>query len=265
MKIRSVIVRIKNLLADQFGLDPVKAFSALCNTPRFVRDLFYFSARYKGRLSFNPCLNDWDEEGGTTRGEYFWQDLYVARKIQTANPSNHVDIGSRVDGFIAHVASYRQLEVIDIRPISAEIPGIKFRQANLMDLAPELVSYCDSLSCLHALEHFGLGRYGDPIDPAGHQAGFRNMAKMLQSGGVFYLSVPIGVGCVQFNGQRILDPAEILELARISDLGLKEFAYMNLDDALVESSEPMKDIQKLSNLRYSLGIFTFIKLSTDDN
>jgi hypothetical protein len=31
--------------------------------------------------------------------------------------------------------------------------------------------YCDSLSCLHALEHFGLGRYGDPIDPRGHEKG----------------------------------------------------------------------------------------------
>ncbi|MBV5330073.1 MAG: DUF268 domain-containing protein, partial [Chlorobium sp.] len=53
----------------------------------------------------------------------------------------------------------------------------------------KLRSYCDSLSCLHALEHFGLGRYGDPIDPHGYADGLRNMVKILRQGGLFYLSV----------------------------------------------------------------------------
>ncbi len=47
-----------------------------------------------------PCLHDWYEEGGTTKSEYFWQDLLVGRMIYAANPARHVDIGSRVDGFV---------------------------------------------------------------------------------------------------------------------------------------------------------------------
>jgi len=37
-----------------------------------------------------------------------------------------VDIGSRVDGFVAHVASFREIEVFDVRPISAQIPASSF-------------------------------------------------------------------------------------------------------------------------------------------
>lgn len=93
----------------------------------------------------------------------------VARAIHTAKPVKHVDIGSRVDGFVAHVASFREIEVFDVRPISTAVPGVLFRQADLMD-SPSLPAdtegggYCDSLSCLHAIEHFGLGRYGDTVD-----------------------------------------------------------------------------------------------------
>jgi SAM-dependent methyltransferase len=260
MSILSLATRLKGLLADQFGLDPTKTLRALWNTPRFARDLYRFRSVYKGRLRLYPCLHDWHEEGGTARGEYFWQDLYVARKIYSANPVKHVDIGSRIDGFVAHVASYRQLEVIDIRPITATIPGIEFKQGNLMNLAPEMVNYCDSLSCLHALEHFGLGRYGDPIEPYGHEAGLGNMARMVRNGGTLYLSVPVGFGRVEFNGQRVLDPGAILVLARTNDLTLKELAYITRDDVLVESTDPMSDIQSLATQRYSLGIFTFQKV-----
>lgn len=44
-------------------------------------------------------------------------------------------------------------------------PSAKFKQADLVRPVEGMAGYCDSLSCLHALEHFGLGRYGDPIDP----------------------------------------------------------------------------------------------------
>ena len=138
-------------------------------------------------MTFHPCLYDWYEEGGTTKDEYFWQDLYVARKIYANAPVKHVDIGSRVDSFVAHIASFREIEVFDIRPISTLIPGIVFKQADFMKPLEHIQDYCDSISCLHALEHFGLGRYGDPINPSGYELGIENMAKMLKSSGVFYV------------------------------------------------------------------------------
>jgi len=64
-----------------------------------------------GLVAFNPQLHDRYMEAGATESEYFWQDLIVARWIQDANPERHVDVGSRIDGFVAHVASTREIEV----------------------------------------------------------------------------------------------------------------------------------------------------------
>jgi hypothetical protein len=204
-------------------------------------------------------LYDWYEEGGATKDEYFWQDLYVARKIHLANPEKHVDIGSRIDGFVAHVASFREVEVFDIRPVTPLIPGVIFKQADLMSQSELQTAYCDSLSCLHALEHFGLGRYGDPININGYVDGLQNMAKILKKEGLLYLSVPIGIERVVFNANRVFNPAHLAQLAMLNGLLLKDFAFLGASRILVESSSPEQDIKALSEQRYSLGIFTFIK------
>lgn len=161
-----------------------------------------------------PCLRDADDAGGTATGHYFHQDLHVAQRVFALKPERHIDVGSRVDGFVAHVASFREIDVLDIRPIrQSRISAIRFRQADLMRLPEDLQGSTDSVSCLHALEHFGLGRYGDPIDPAGYEKGFRSLEAMLLPGGVLHLSVPIGRQRIEFNAHRIFDPTTILELA----------------------------------------------------
>jgi hypothetical protein len=227
--------------------------------PRFIVDWMIFRKSYKGKLSLFPCLYDWYEEGGSTKGEYFWQDLHVARKIHISNPVKHVDVGSRIDGFVAHVASFREVYVFDIRPVTSDIPGIVFKQADLMSELNSLTNYCDSLSCLHALEHFGLGRYGDPINTQGYVVGLENMAKLLKLGGMFYLSVPIGVERVEFNAHRIFDPESLVQLAKNNGLLLREFAWIEAGKALNQSSNFDQDISLVSKMQYSLGIFTFIK------
>lgn len=83
-------------------------------------------------------------EGGVIKSEYFWQVLLVSRWINEANPRKQVDIGSRVDGFVAHVASFREIEVLDVRPITTEIPGVKF-------INPTLTSQLNQLMVLKAL------------------------------------------------------------------------------------------------------------------
>lgn len=122
-----------------------------------------------------------------------------------------------------------------------------------------MAGYCDSLSCLHALEHFGLGRYGDPIDPKGYECGLVNMAGLLRQGGVFYLSVPIGIDRVEFNAHRVFDPRVIIDLAVKNSLHLSALTVI-LQGGRVE--ELMLDEPQLSDLasqRYALGIFTFVK------
>lgn len=242
---------------SQVGLNPLLFLRSLRGLPWYVRDLRNFKAGFSGTLRLKPCLHDRYEEGGSTKSEYFWQDLLVARMIFQAAPIKHIDVGSRVDGFVAHVASFREIEVLDVRPISTTIPGIVFRTADLMALTSEQEESCDSLSCLHALEHFGLGRYGDPINPLGWHAGLANMARLLQKGGVLYLSVPIGQERVEFNANWVFEPSSILVAAKKSGLELVSLKVIARD---VRDVEPTKEsLDALAGLAYALGIFTFKK------
>lgn len=257
---RETFKKIYWLLCFQFGFDIRRLARSLRGIPRYVADWLRFRKGYEGQLDFRPCLFDWYEEGGATNNEYFWLDLYIARKINMSNPEKHVDIGSRVDGFVAHVASFREIEVFDIRPVTSQIPGVNFQKADLMNPSEIFSEYCDSLSCLHALEHFGLGRYGDPIDPNGYKKGLANMTKIIRPGGLFYLSVPIGKERVEFNAHRIFSPHSIVNLAAENNLVLKEFSWIGSSLALVQSSQPARDMDELGKQRYALGIFTFVKL-----
>ncbi len=257
--LRDSIRRLYWLLSAQFGIDPRKTLRSLRGLPRYVRDFFRFRSNYAGRLEFLPCLHDWYEEGGTTKSEYFWQDLLVARKIFEARPERHVDIGSRVDGFVAHVASFREIEVFDVRPITSQIPGVTFKQADLMKPVDEMAGYCDSLSCLHALEHFGLGRYGDPIDPKGFERGLVNMSSLLRKDGVFYLSVPIGIDRVEFNAHRVFDPRVIVNLATQHSLRLSALTVIQSGGKVETPALDEAQLSSLANQRYALGIFVFQK------
>jgi hypothetical protein len=79
-----------------------------------------------------PCLEERDEESGVVAEHYFLQDLLVAQKIfQLNSPSRHVDIGSRIDGFVGHVASFREVEVFDVRDQKLDIVNIRFTRADL--------------------------------------------------------------------------------------------------------------------------------------
>jgi len=259
MSIRAILLRLYRLLRDQVGIDPIKALRSVQGLPRFVRDYFRFRASYTGRLELLPCLHDWHEEGGATTLEYFWQDLLVARAIFEARPERHVDIGSRVDGFVAHVASFREIEVFDVRPITTQVPGVTFRRADLMKPVEGMTGYCDSVSCLHALEHFGLGRYGDPIDPKGFERGLANMTALLRKNGVFYLSVPIGVERVEFNGQRVFDPRAMIDLAMANSLELRELKVIRQGGKVEALALDELRLSDLASQRYALGIFTFKK------
>jgi len=237
------------------GLDLRRA-ATLRFLPRYWSDRIAF-VRAGGRITRSQAvLGDFAASSGTASGHYFHQDLLVARLIHAAAPRRHVDVGSRVDGFVAHVASFREIEVFDIRPQPAPAhPQIRFVQADLMQLDGGLEGCCDSVSCLHALEHFGLGRYGDPIDPQGHRRGFESLHRMLEPGGTLYLSFPIGQPGVHFNAHRVFDPEQPLEWAA-ERLVLAQFHFVD------DRGELHRDrrIEDARGLRYGCGIYVLRKI-----
>lgn len=262
---KSTLIKIHWFISSQFGFDLLRFFCSLRGIPNFFKTWIKFRKKYSGKMTLMPCLYDRYQEGGTTKSEYFWQDLLVARQVYADRPERHVDVGSRVDGFVAHLASFREVEVFDIRPISTEVPGIVFKKADMMDPRSILSyianggGYCDSLSCLHALEHFGLGRYGDPVDPDGYLRGISNMSSLLKQGGKLYLSVPIGMERVEFNAHRIFDPRDLIKMCGNFNLILLGLTLVNSDSVSSEFIPDEMSLDRIAHESYTLGIFTFKK------
>lgn len=263
-KLKNILIKIHWVCKNQFGIDMQRFLWAIVRMPAYLINWFKFRKIYSGKVSFMPCLHDIKEEGGAAASEYFWQDILVARSVYNNQPERHVDVGSRVDGFVAHVASFRKIEVFDVRPITSEVQGIIFRQADLMDLGSIGAyvhgdGYCDSLSCLHAIEHFGLGRYGDKIDPSGYKKGIANLAKILKSNGTLYLSTPIGQERVEFNANWVFDPCVLVSFARSCGLVLQDLTICAPGNSPKNIPIDKDTLEKLSSCRYKLGIFVFKK------
>lgn len=249
---------MKRFLGRIFSLLGIQPFTliAIRHLPRFFSEAQTFK-RLGGSISLRyPILSDYKELAGTMKGHYFHQDLFVAKQIFHDNPKRHVDVGSRLDGFVAHVASFRDIEVLDIRNVTSQVPGIKFTQADLMQ---DSAVRSDSVSCLHAIEHFGLGRYGDEVDPQGHLKGFSSIASIVTKGGVLYLSFPISkVERTEVNAHRVFDPRSVFSWPGIEGFKLEKFSFV--DDA----GDFFEDVQisdaESQQLVFGCGIYTLRKL-----
>ena len=123
----------------------------------------------------------------------------------------------------------------------------------------EFMNYCDSVSCLHAFEHFGLGRYGDNVDASGYTKGLKAISSMLKVGGKMYLSVPVGVSKVMFNAHRVFDPREIINTAIINSLHVKDLVCISSYGSITTLGDIEQDLKYLSESEYNLAVYTFVK------
>ena len=200
-----------------------------------------------------PILGDRFSKAGFAGGHYFHQDLWAARKVFQRSPLKHLDVGSRVDGFIAHLLAFMPVIVMDIRPLESSISGLSFIQDDATEMAQIATDSVESLSSLHVAEHLGLGRYGDAVDP---HACFRFMAslqRVLAPGGTLYFSVPVGRERVEFNANRVFSPRTIL--GSFSGLRLLSFSFVGDDGCLNENQDPLA----LPESELACGLFEFSK------
>jgi SAM-dependent methyltransferase len=189
---------------------------------------------------------------GSARGHYFHQDLWAARQLYERRVHRHVDVGSRVDGFVAHILPFCDVEYVDIRPLDVQIPGLVFRTGSLVAMPFETDSVL-SLSSLHVIEHVGLGRYGDPVDPNGYRLAAAELVRVLAPGGILLIGTPVGRERLCFDAHRVFDPARIAKL--FEPLHLQSFALVEEDGALVQGAS----FESARRHEYACGLFIFEK------
>jgi SAM-dependent methyltransferase len=253
------------ILLKESGLYPKNLFYMLKGFPVYLRNKSLLKKQLKETNApfkitrLYPQLTDRYDTTGSFPLHYFYQDLYVAQRVFNNSSLKHVDIGSRIDGFVTHVASFRKIEVIDIREIKGNIPNVSFLRADLMSNDFNLHDYCDSVSCLHTIEHFGLGRYGDSVDVNGHLKGLKNITNMLKKNGRLYISTVIGPQRIEFDAHRVFSVKYLIDLIE-NDFTIANFSYIDEKNKLHVSAElSEKNIQNNFLCSYGCGIFELIK------
>ncbi|MBI1176056.1 DUF268 domain-containing protein [bacterium] len=212
-----------------------------------------FQLRWSERLVF---LNDRTTTTGFDR-HYVYHPAWAARVLKQTCPTEHVDISSTLH-FVSLVSAFIPVRFYDFRPADLHLPGLTCEQANLLAL-PFPDNSVESLSCMHVVEHVGLGRYGDPLDPEGDLKSMRELQRVISPGGTLLFVVPVGKPRICFNGHRIYAYQQIV--GAFSDLILREFTL------IPERSDrggmiPNATQELVENEAYGCGCFWFTKGDT---
>jgi Caenorhabditis protein of unknown function, DUF268 len=167
---------------------------------------------------------------------YFFQDSWAAAKIFETRPQHHYDVGSSVKT-LGIISQFVPTTMVDIRPVPLKLNNFNCLEASILAL-PFADGSIDSLSSLCVVEHIGLGRYGDPIDPWGSEKAIAELKRVLATGGKLFISVPVDQECrIYFNAHRAFTRDYILK--QFDDLQLVEEQYI-YDNAMESSYTPEK-------------------------
>lgn len=221
----------------------------------FFKDVKKFRRLQKDidTIEFSPAFNLGGKDGQTGGGHYFYQDIWALRILKTINPSVHYDIGSRYDGFVGQATAITKVIGLDIRKPDFVLPDFEFMKGDItaLDISSDSVY---SISCLHTLEHIGLGRYGDAINPRGYEQGLLELERIVKPEGHLIISFPIGSARIEFNAQRIIDPLKPLEI--LKKMQLIKFSVVNDENVFIENANPAD----YKNSRCCCGMYYFKKL-----
>jgi SAM-dependent methyltransferase len=209
-----------------------------------------FSLTWRDRL---VCLSDKTVSTGFDR-HYIYHLAWAARVLAQTRPPFHVDISSSLY-FCSVVSAFVPVRFYDYRPTELRLSNLTEEFADLLTL-PFANQSLKSLSCMHVVEHVGLGRYGDTLDPDGDLKAMAELKRVLAPNGSLLFVVPIGQPRIMFNGHRIYSYEQIIRY--FDKLKLQEFALIPdspADGGLVYNpSKEMPDAQT-----YGCGCFWFIK------
>ena len=206
-------MNIKHFIVTQLGFNPMSLVVFCKYLPRYISDLLLYSRLSKEKIIARPALHDQTLQTSVLADEYFLQDLLCSHILKEYPMGIHLDIGSRIDGFVAQASLVKDVISLDFRQDHICLENIDFRHANLLDLQSliqHISSNVTSISCLHTLEHIGLGRYGDPIGPNLWQDAIKNLLSIIPVDGIGIFSAPTGTARVEFNSHRVFDLMQLI-------------------------------------------------------
>ncbi len=253
------ILRRPYTIISSFSVDPLLLFNKWRGMPYFWANAINYARACKDRrfkISMSDLYYSSDDRfrtAGSAQGHYFLQDLWAARYIHDMNVTEHVDVGSRIDGFIGHILLFTKVMYVDIRPIETKLAGFTSVLGSVLEMPFEDNSV-PTLSCLHVIEHIGLGRYGDPVNPLGYIEAAKELARVLKPGGKLLLGIPVGRERLCFDAHRVFDPQTIVDA--FDELKLSSFAL--IDDAghdIIEAAA----FEEARRCGYGCGLFVFEK------
>ena len=197
-----------------------------------------------------PCLNDKTEKTGFD-AHYIYHPAWAARIVKQINPEKHIDISSTLH-FCSIISAFIPTEFYDYRPADLKLSELMNGKADLTHLHFE-TGTIECISCMHTIEHIGLGRYGDPIDPDGDIKAILELIRVTKSGGSILFVTPVGKPKIMFNAHRIYDPAMIIDL--FNGCEIKNFSLVKDDNDFILDAA----LELGSEQTYGCGCFWFIK------
>ena len=177
-----------------------------------------FAATWWDRL---PCLDDRTGTTGFDR-HYIFHPAWAARILARTGPAEHVDISSALY-FSAIVSAFVPTRFYDYRPADLRLSNLASEHADLLAL-PFPDASIPSLSCMHVVEHVGLGRYGDPFDPDGDLKAVAELRRVVAPGGTLLYAVPVGRPRIMFNAHRVYAYEQVV--GSFPDFELVQFALI---------------------------------------
>ena len=168
-----------------------------------------------------PCLEDNTRTTGYDR-HYIYHPAWAVRKLSIIQPKHHIDISSSLS-FCSIVSAFFPIHFFDLRPAQIKLNNLYSYSADLLHL-PFKNDSVHSLSCMHTIEHIGLGRYGDALDPEGDIKAINEIKRVLSPGASLLFVVPVGKPRLLFNAHRIYSYRQICDF--FSDYILVEFSLI---------------------------------------
>ena len=234
-------------------IDLNKFINSLLGLPGYIRDLFKYMFMSKQWLINSDLFPILDEKTKFTGIDYhyLYQQLWVFNNVNKLKPKDHYDVSStyQMSGYLAGIT---HAHFIDLRPIKADIDNLELLDGDIEHL-PFKNNSLESVSCLHVIEHIGLGRYGDTLDIHGPEVACKELGRVVKPGGYLYLSTPIGRERICFNAHHVWNPFTIL--GYFKDFDLVEFNMVD-DNGKLHKDIKVRDFQKNE---YSLGMFKLRK------